>query len=377
MKNLLGALAGMLCLTGALQAQDKVIIKGTVNGDIQGHKEVYVYGKDIKYDTAVIENGHFEFSIPYKKDMMPLLYDQYDMIVKKGVSPFPVVIDGPGVVYLKDVDIAKGLQSGTLSGMKATEDYQAYVNQSHKIESEIRSLLKKKYGDSLTPKSPAFKAYIEEMEALNKERSIPLVEKTIQSDPDAYIAAFVLATDGRELLSIEELEKMYKTLSAKRQQSEYGKTVGDYIAGIKNSAIGQKAKNFSLNTPEGKPLSLEGLKGKYLVLDFWASWCGPCIKSFPHMKEIYKKYKGDHFEVLSVSIDQSKADWLKALKTQQLPWLQVLDTKKVALKNFGVTAIPTVYLIDPDGKIVAKEMGFEPDGKGAIESKLVEALGSK
>ncbi|HWV66311.1 TlpA disulfide reductase family protein, partial [Chitinophaga sp.] len=291
MKKILSALAGMLCLTGALNAQDKVIIKGTVNGDIQGHKEVYVYGKDIKSDTAVIENGHFQFSIPYKKDMMPLLYDQYDMIVKKGVSPFPIVIDGPGVVYLKDVDIAKGLQSGTLSGMKATEDYQAYVNQNHKIESEIRLLLKKKYGDSLTQKSPGFKAYIEEMQALNKERSVPLIKKTITSDPDSYIAAFVLATDGRELLSIEELERMYKTLSAKRQQSEYGKTVGDYIAGIKNSAIGQKAKNFTLNTPEEKPLSLEGLKGKYLVLDFWASWCGPCIKSFPHMKDIYKKYK--------------------------------------------------------------------------------------
>ncbi len=377
MKNLLSALAGMLCITGALNAQDKVIIKGTVTGDIQGHKEVYVYGKDIKYDTAVINNGNFQFSIPYKKDMMPLLYDQYDMIVKKGVSPFPIVIDGPGVVYLKNVDIAKGLQSGTLSGMKATEDYQAYISQRNKIETAIRVQLKKKYGDSLTQKSPEFKAYVEEMEAMNKEKSIPLIEKTITSDPDAYIAALVLATDGRELLSTEELERMYKTLSAKRQQSEYGKTVGDYITGIKNSAIGQKAKNFTLNTPEEKPLSLEGLKGKYLVLDFWASWCGPCIKSFPHMKEIYKKYQGDYFEVLSVSIDQSKADWLKALKTQQLPWLQVLDTKKVALKNFGVTAIPTVYLIDPDGKIVAKEMGFEPDGKGVIESKLVEALGNK
>ncbi len=90
------------------------------------------------------------------------------------------------------------------------------------------------------------------------------------------------------------------------------------------------------------------------------------------MKEVYEKYRGDQFEILGISIDEDKKAWLKELDKQQLPWPQVLDTKKLYISEFAVTGVPTVYLISPEGKILMKEMGFDKNGNGKIEQKLKE-----
>lgn len=95
------------------------------------------------------------------------------------------------------------------------------------------------------------------------------------------------------------------------------------------------------------------------------------------MKEVYKSYKSDQFEIYSISIDKNKAAWLKAVDEQQFPWVQTLDTKNIAHKGFAVTGVPTTYLIDPLGKILLKEVGFDPNGNSEIEKKLVELFGNK
>lgn len=90
------------------------------------------------------------------------------------------------------------------------------------------------------------------------------------------------------------------------------------------------------------------------------------------MKELYQKYRGEKFEILGISIDQDKIAWLNELKKQQLPWPQVLDTKNISVNSFAVTAVPTAYLISPDGKIIMKQVGFGEEGDGEIEKKLKE-----
>lgn len=95
------------------------------------------------------------------------------------------------------------------------------------------------------------------------------------------------------------------------------------------------------------------------------------------MKTLYKKYKSDQFEIYSISIDKSKSEWLKALKEQDLPWLQALDTENVSKSRFAISGIPTTYLIDPTGKIMIKEVGFDSNTGSVIEKKLIELFGSK
>jgi peroxiredoxin len=143
---------------------------------------------------------------------------------------------------------------------------------------------------------------------------------------------------------------------------------------LKNSAVGRQVKNFILPDPDGKPYSFEKLKGKYVIIDFWASWCSPCRQSFPRMRKIYEKFKGDKFEMYSISIDQSKEAWLKAVKEENNPWLQALDTKSIAKSGFAITGVPTTYLIDPNGKIIMKQVGIDPDSEGPLEKKLNEIL---
>lgn len=344
MKKIAFAFAAIVSQAGGLMAQNNVVIRGTVKGDLQGHRQVYVYGPEITSDTAYIENGKFEFTIPYKEGMIPIFYDEYDVQIKKGVSPYMVLVDRPGVINLDGIDIAKGLVTARVSGMKSAEDYLAYSRESEK---------------------------------LTGEKSKELIKKLIITRPDAYIGVFVLGSYGKQLLTPDEMEGMYKLLSDRLQKSKAGKSVADYIAASRRSAVGQQVQDFTVITPEDKELQFQALKGKYLVLDFWASWCGPCVKSFPHMKEMYKKYKSDKFEICSISVDQSKDAWLKALKQHELPWVQALDTAKVSSSHFAVTGIPAVFLIDPSGKIIAKETGFEENGAGVIEKKLIEIFGEK
>ncbi len=369
------ALTLMLYSVGVM-AQKTVTIKGTVKGDLKGHNKIYVYGRGIKSDSAIISNGNFEFTLPFTKAFVPLFYDEYDARIKGGISPYPVVIDQPGTVYIKDIDIEKGFTSGKVSGIKSAEEFYEFNSGQQEASREIHSTLEKKYGKQVTSKSPDYERYVKDFETLNNESDDQAIKRFVKLHPDSYTSAFLLL-QMKSSLPVNDLERTYQVLSKNMQGSENGKVIAGYIAGVKSSGIGQFVKDFVLNTPDDKPLAFSELKGKYVIVDFWASWCGPCKGSFPHMKEIYNKYKGDKFEIYSISVDQSKSDWLNELKKLELPWLQTLDTKNIASGSFAVSAVPTTYMIDPQGKIILKEVGFNPDGSSALEKKLIELFGDK
>jgi thiol-disulfide isomerase/thioredoxin len=367
-----------LCLLfsiGLAFGQETLTIKGKVSGDTKGHNKVYIYGTGVKTDSAIISNGVFEFKVPYAAGMRPVFYTEYGKKVKGMYRPFPAVIDGPGTLYLNDVDITKDINSGKWSGIKSAEEYQLLDDQLNAMYTEVSKELSVKYPS--TANSYKDPAYQKDRDSLIKIKIALVFERFIKSHPDSYASAFALGGMGRSQLAVKDLEKLFAMLSKKRQQSEEGKNVSDYLAGLKNSVIGGVVKDFTLNTPEEKPLSFSSLKGKYVLIDFWASWCGPCKQSFPHMKEVYSKYKSDKFEIYSISIDKDKAAWLKESKVQQLPWLQTLDSKNISQSSFAVTAVPTTYLIDPNGKILMKEVGFDSSGNGALERKLRELFGTK
>ena len=128
----------------------------------------------------------------------------------------------------------------------------------------------------------------------------------------------------------------------------------------KKQAAGVEAPDFTLNDIQGKPLSLKSLRGKYVILDFWGSWCGWCIKGFPEMKKYYNKYKGK-FEILGVDCNDTEAKWKEAVKKNELPWLHVYNPRESSvLSDYGVQGFPTKIIIGPDGKIVKTIVGEDP-----------------
>ncbi|MDR2271220.1 MAG: TlpA family protein disulfide reductase, partial [Sphingobacterium sp.] len=143
----------------------------------------------------------------------------------------------------------------------------------------------------------------------------------------------------------------------------------------KQVEVGKPALDFVMNDSAGRPVKLSSFKGKYVLLDFWASWCGPCRDLHPDMVKAYQKFKGQNFEIIAVSLDSKREPWLKAIAQDGLPWIQLSDLKgmrNAAALQYGVTAIPQNFLIDPEGNIIANELKHQ-----ALEEKLAEVLGAK
>jgi peroxiredoxin len=139
--------------------------------------------------------------------------------------------------------------------------------------------------------------------------------------------------------------------------------------------VGQIAPEIALADTSGKIITLSSLKGKYVLIDFWASWCGPCRKEMPNVKRLYEKYKNKNFEILGVSLDRDRSAWIKAIKDDGLPWLHISDLKFwecEAARDYNVQAIPYTVLVDKDGKIIAKELRGEE-----LEKKLEEVIHQK
>ena len=152
------------------------------------------------------------------------------------------------------------------------------------------------------------------------------------------------------------------TLDLHKKVSEFKTTMARIKAGAEGLEIGAKAPDIELPTPDGKPIKLSSLKGKVVLLDFWASWCAPCRKESPNLVSLYKKYKDKGFEIYSVSLDKTKEDWVKAIKQDKITWIQVSDLKYwdcVASKLYQVESIPHFVLIDKQGKIVERGLSYE------------------
>jgi len=168
------------------------------------------------------------------------------------------------------------------------------------------------------------------------------------------------------------LERRFEMLSPAAKGSLYGKMVAQSVADAKVGSIGSEALDFTQNDPDGKPVKLSSFRGKYVLLDFWASWCVPCRQENPGLKALYARYKDKGFEIIGISVDEDGRRWRRAIVEDALPWIHVSDLKRESsLANlFGVQPIPDNFLIDPDGRIVVKGL----HGK-ALEEALASRLG--
>ena len=194
----------------------------------------------------------------------------------------------------------------------------------------------------------------------------------IRHNPNSIMAVYSTLT----LINPEEeypfADSMLTVFKKTQPSSKYTKALNERLTKLGSVTIGHQAPDITLAAPDGSTKSLSSLKGKYVLIDFWASWCGPCRRENPNVVKMYNKYKDKGFEIFGVSFDQNKEKWEKAIADDKLTWSHVSDLKgweSSAAKLYNITAIPHTVLIDKEGKIIAKNLRG-----AALEAKLAEVL---
>jgi peroxiredoxin len=186
-------------------------------------------------------------------------------------------------------------------------------------------------------------------------------KKFILQHPSSLVSLFALKSYAGSVPEYAVAYPLFKGLSATVKNSHDGKAYGEQLNKVKTTSIGSLAPDFSENDVNGNPVKLSSFRGKYVLVDFWASWCGPCREENPNVVKLYQQYKDKNFTVLGVSLDKEndRNKWLKAIADDHLEWTQVSDLsfwKNAAAKLYGVNAIPQNFLLDPQGRIIGKNL---------------------
>lgn len=371
-KNIFVCTALLLSAMGLAQkpASEKTFtfkIEGTIS-NFTG-KYIYVHHKwDNKdyTDSAKVSKGKFNLSL---KSVDPNMY--WFTTVNDLNSP-------ANCIFFADESVIKANLKGdslpysVVEGGQAQKDYMDYramINSFVAIQQKMQADFNTAVQNNDVNTQNAIKT---EYQNLNGQ-FINGIKSFVKNHPKSAVSGFVIYTDlGNPAIPITEIEEALSYIDNSITNTKFIKLAQKRLDDVRGTMVGYKATNFSQTTPEGKKVSLSDFKGKYVLVDFWASWCRPCRAENPNVVSAYNRFKDKGFTVLGVSLDQSKEPWLNAIQQDNLTWTHVSDLKgwgNEVGKLYGVTGIPQNFLIDKEGKIVAKDLRGQ-----ALDEKLNELL---
>ncbi len=347
----------------ALFAQ-KTKITGTIKYKEPVKKVMLNYRENDKNvtDSAEVKNGIFSFSRNISQPTLATLVVRFEKKDSTTRRPeYRQFYLEPGNMR---ITINDSLKNGIVTGSKSEIEFEKLQKMQEYFSVKMNAL-NTQYMEYRKNKDEAGMQKIsDEFDVMDSTINEDVYHKYFSLNPTSPVALYALERYAGYAIDPAKVEPLYNKLSPVVRNSASGMAYRKRIETAKKTAVGAYAINFSQNDTLDKPVSLESFKGKYVLLDFWASWCGPCRAENPNVVKAFNQYKDKNFTVLGVSLDQpgKKQSWLDAIHKDSLTWTQVSDLKfwdNAVAKTYGIQAIPQNFLIDPTGKIIAKNIRGE------------------
>ena len=348
----------LLCMTFCvMQSFAQYHIIGDVTGVDDGSMlYLTLVGREQQnIDSVKISKGHFEFTGTH--------VDKPLWALVKINNNFVSLAD----FYLEDgtIKITGERFSTRCTGTPNNEAYREYNDSIGSLLSEIGRV----HYDGVLSKDSLLRERSFKVEKELEQLLVSREESFVKKYPSFPISVRVIEYRARNAQS-KHIMTLLDYLAPELQTDSVVSELRNYALRLSKTEGGAIAPDFSLANKDGKKVSLSDFRGKYVLIDFWASWCAPCRASFPSIVKIYQKYKSRNFEIIGVSLDRSEKAWHKALSEETAPWVQLLDAKGFVAKEYAVMAIPHLVLISPEGKIIGS---FD---KAEIDRELVELFGN-
>ncbi len=318
-------------------------------------------------DTAyVAKDGSFTFKGSVAEPTAAAIFTAETL--QKDISPLTLFIEPSNTSVTGDkatINIAKVEGGKSNDDLKKVEDImQGYFKKMKPLGDSMRVLYDTKQTAAIKPLQAEYLHY-------EKQQKADIMQ-FVKANPKSYASAFFAYQFNSYNTDIQVAETAFNNLDATIQTSFFGKKLKTVVDALKATGIGGLAPDFTLQTPDGKNISLSSLKGKYVLIDFWASWCAPCRQENPNVVKAFNQFKDKNFTILGVSLDEDKAAWQQAIMKDNLTWQHVSDLQgwnsKVAAQ-YSVQGIPANFLLDTNGKIIAKNLRAED-----LLNKLSEVL---